>query len=223
LGFPKSLSYKPGAKEKGMGSWHVLIGVTATIISAATATPLNSAPALESSAMTPVMAMHGQNTKCTSLKTVRITSSTEWRSLWLEHATGDPDAQVRRSERSTEVEFDFERIMVIGVFDPNRDNSAGFTAYSVSESRNRIVIRLDDHSYQTLTITKLDDHSDQRGNGESYSAPRPWGIIALPRSGKEIVLELDDRAHTYEPPAWKEWRRIAAVKEEEAVIRPRTH
>jgi hypothetical protein len=160
---------------------------------------LNSAPSLEGRALRPLVAMHGQNTKCTALKTLRITSKSEWRSIWLEHNTGNPDAEVHLTELPVDVDFDFESIMVVGVFNPKRDNSAGFTAVSISEEPTRIIIKLDDHSYQTLN---------------NWRPALPWGILALPRSTKEIVLELDERANVRDPPLWKKWRTIPSIKEE---------
>jgi hypothetical protein len=148
------------------------------------------------------MMMHGRHSKITDQRILRITSKEEWEALWLEHRTGSKDG--RAPTGFEYVDLDFERFMVLAVFWP-RDNCDGFTADSVWEDDAQITIRLDDHSYQTGVFSSSTDS----GVASVDSDYGPWGVLALPKSRKEIVLELDERAHIGDLPVWTKWKTIA--------------
>jgi hypothetical protein len=169
---------------------------------------VNSAPEIKRTAIKPLLTMHGGHSKITKQRILRITSKEEWEALWLEHRTGNKD----RRDTPTGfdyVDVDFERFMVIAVFWPNRDNCGGFTADSISEGDTRITIRLDDHGYQTAVI--FSNENPDGGLTSLHTDYGPWGVLILPKSEKEIILELDERDHIRDPAAWKRWKTIAAT------------
>jgi hypothetical protein len=137
----------------------------------------------------PLMSLYGRNSKITKEKLLRVTSTKEWKSLWLEHKTGRPDP--KELPRDLEhVELDFEEVMVLAIFEGESSNCQGFTAHSIREDGEQIIVRVKAHNYQSGVITP---------------ATQAWGILVLPRSDKEVVLELDVRALIDAPPEWKRW------------------
>jgi hypothetical protein len=137
------------------------------------------------------MAMRGTSSKITKQRILRLTEEKEWLALWLEHMTGSKDDVIP--------EFDFDKIMVIGIFDPQLDNSNGFSADSITEDRKQITIKVNDHSFQSVVPNEIK---------EAASEARPWGIIVLPKSEKPVILERDVRNHIKDPPKWEKWKTI---------------
>jgi hypothetical protein len=140
----------------------------------------------------PLLTLYGRNSKITEMKVLRVTSEKEWKALWLEHKTGSPDPTVAPGDLEY-AELDFGKVMAIAVFEGEASNCAGYTAHSISEDRERITVRLRAHSY-----------------GSAFETPvtQAWGILVLPRSDKEIVLERDIRSEKIDPPVWKEWKKF---------------
>ena len=138
----------------------------------------------------PIMEMYGADTRITEEKVFRITSRDVWQSIWCEHCTGKRRCDSRCSLPET-IEVDFDRMMIIALFIPNRDNSDGLSSYSVIEDSYCIRIRLDEHSYQS---------------GSDTPTGCPWGIIVLPRSDKPVVLERDAQIQAGGFPIWVYWR-----------------
>ena len=140
----------------------------------------------------PLLTLYGRNSKITETKVLRVTSEKEWKALWMKHKTGSPDPKVVPGDLEY-AELDFGKVMVIAVFEGEASNCAGYTAHSIREDRKRITVRLRAHKY---------------GSAGETPATQAWGILVLPRSGKEIVLERDVRSEKKGPPVWKEWKRF---------------
>jgi hypothetical protein len=129
----------------------------------------------------------------------RITSEERLDGLWLEHKTGDTK-YTGTTPKCDQIDVDFQHFMVIALVQPIRDNCGGFSAVSIEEDSNTITIRLDDHSFQSVTNAKEEEES--KGS--------PWGMIILPKSAKEIVLMTNEQPIIGRRPMWKVWRTIAA-------------
>jgi hypothetical protein len=88
--------------------------------------------------------------------------------------------------------------MVLAVFAGNTSNCRGYTAESIREEGGRIIVRVFAHTYQS---------------DEDTPSTQPWGVLVLPRSDKEVVLERDVRSLLSEPPRWKEWIAFPKISE----------
>jgi hypothetical protein len=140
----------------------------------------------------PLLTLYGRNSKITARKVLRITSEKEWQALWMEHKTGSPNPKAPPGDLEY-AELDFGKVMALAVFEGEAVNCAGYTAHSISEGRERITVRLTAHKY---------------GSQGKTPATQAWGILVLPRSGKEIVVERDVRSEKKGPPVWKEWQKF---------------
>ena len=143
----------------------------------------------------PLLTLYGRNSKITEAKLLRVTSEKEWNALWMEHKTGDRDPKTLSGDLEY-VELDFGNVMAIAVFEGEAVNCRGYTAHSISEDAKRITVRVMAHRYGSLGETP---------------ATQAWGILVLPKSGKEIVLEHDVRRQKSGPPVWKEWKKFPAI------------
>ena len=131
---------------------------------------------------------------------VRITTKEAFQSLYLRHLGKDPaqfDAHYNEYQVPT---IDFDRCMVVAVFQGNTWNTANLYVREVHDERARLVVRFDRHSYQTFGFG-----SD--GGGKRVT---PFGFFVMPRSEKEIVLEENVRQYLNEGPRWQECARLAA-------------
>lgn len=152
------------------------------------------------SVLRPLVALDGRKSQIKKVKQLRITSADDWRALWREHQNGSAEASV--SPRAFEsIDLDFERVMAVAIFKGEGPVSTGVTAESIREIDGEIVIRLDEHSYQT-------------GLAPDMAVPSKdcaWGILVLPRSNKAIVFERDVRTLIADPPEWKKLTRLPAL------------
>jgi hypothetical protein len=128
---------------------------------------------------------------------VRITTAEDWRALWMEHKTGSAEpADVPKDLEHADL--DFEKVMAIAVFQGESSNCRGYSSHSIDEVEGRILVRVEAHTYQS---------------GFDTPDTQAWGILVLPRSTEEVVLEHDVRGVIAAPPKWKEWARFPAIKE----------
>jgi hypothetical protein len=149
----------------------------------------------KSASIKPLMTMYGRNSKITKEKVLRVLSAKEWKDLWIEHKLGF--ANPKDVPRDFEfVEFDFDKIMVIAVFGGQGSNQAGYTAYSISDDGRRITIRIDANPYST---------------GFPGDETQAWGILVLPQSDKEIVLQRNAQIYKHAPPSWEKWTTFPAM------------
>jgi hypothetical protein len=151
-------------------------------------------------AVKPLVTLHGENSKIAEPKFVRITSEKDWKALWYEHKYGSPDSQ---HLDYTDIEIDFEKMMVVAVFGGKVGMTSGYPFDSGSEDRKRIILRLCTLGYQMAP----------NADGEAVARAlrsQPWGIYVFPRSDKEIVLERDDRRMLNQPAKWVKWKTLPA-------------
>ncbi len=139
-------------------------------------------------AFRPYVTWSGPESRVEKREYVRVTGAEEWRRLWARHA-GMVDAGGLYGPPMPEV--DFGQCMVVAVFEGGASNTRGLTAISVTEEKERIVLRYDwqSKSYQTM------DTADR---------VILYGIFVLPRSSKAVVVEEDTHTLITGDPTWKE-------------------
>ncbi len=141
----------------------------------------------------PCVVFTGAHSKVTERGYQRITSREEWATLWLRHkgeVTGN--GYNFYYNRHDVPQIDFERYMVIAIFQGQQKNSAGLKAVMVTENPDRLLFRFDDKSFQT---------SGPDGGAEHVTV---YGFFVLPRSTKALVLEECRHRLKGEPPLWQE-------------------
>jgi hypothetical protein len=136
----------------------------------------------------PLVTLTGTDSHVKECSYHRITSEDEWIKIWQRH-TGP-----RESKDFIPLGFpiiDFEKCMVIAVFQGNGWNSSGLKTILVKEGKDDIVFRFEDMHYQTM---------GPGGGGERVTV---YGFFVLPRSDKTVVLEENQQIYLGEPPVWK--------------------
>jgi hypothetical protein len=169
----------------------VLLGTIAVLVSAPVGYPEEKVEV----GTKPLFAMHGRNSKITKQKLLRITKAEEWQALWMEHKIGS----AKPKDVPGDFEYsnlDYDKVMVIAVFEGEGINCRGYTSHSIREVETRVVVRVNAHTYQS---------------GINTPDTQAWGILVIPRSSKEVVLEHDVRGLIEAPPEWKEWARFPAL------------
>jgi hypothetical protein len=144
----------------------------------------------------PLAVLSGPSSKVSEASYRRVTSSDQWKRVWLDHLGLSDDTIYRPA-----FEVDFQRCMVLAVFRGKMVNVASERVDSVTETERAIVVRIDDTGYQTGGIGS-DDHADH---------VTPYVFVVLPKSGKQIILENNVQPYLGQPPEWKELARIEAV------------
>lgn len=157
---------------------------------------VNSEERVTPPAAKPLMTLYGRNSKIAKEKLVRITSEKEWYSLWLEHKIGSSTPKAVPGDLEF-AELDFRQVMVVAVFEGKSVNCRGFPCHSISEDRERILVRLNPLMYQS---------------GVPTPRTEAWGILVLPRLNKQIVVERDVRGLIDDPPKWEAWRTFPAIR-----------
>lgn len=129
----------------------------------------------------------------------RVTSRDQWVALWPRH-TGRESSDMFEGKYGDfhnpagVPDVDFDRCLVIAVFQGARVNSAGLKVVSVQDEGRRIVLRFEDKFYQTGSV-----YPD--GGSVKVSA---YGFFVLPRLTKPIVLEEPRPRMKPEAPVWRE-------------------
>jgi Tfp pilus assembly protein PilF len=123
----------------------------------------------------------------------RAMSEDEWIKIWQRHKGEKESKDYDLFYNPLGLpSIDFEKCMVIAVFQGSGVNSAGLKAVAILEEKDRIVLRFQDKSYQT---------AGPDGGGEQVTV---YGFFVLPRSSKTVVLEENVQNGMHQPPVWKE-------------------
>ena len=117
----------------------------------------------------------------------RIESEKAWEALWLKHQTGKKERGNSVPNSFTFCEVDFKKYMLLAVFQGFGVNRSGYEVHSITEEKDRLVIRVLPNNFQTLF---------------ELSKTTAWGVFVLPRSTKPVVIELDTKSLTADPPKW---------------------
>lgn len=123
----------------------------------------------------------------------RITAEEDWTRVWQKHKGQKENEEYNLYYNPLGLPLvDFDRYMVIGVFQGSGANNAGLNAVSISEEQDRIVLRFENKSYQTL------------GPDGGAKAVTVYGFFVVPRSAKSVTLEENVQGLIGGPPVWKE-------------------
>jgi hypothetical protein len=135
----------------------------------------------------PLLALTGRKSKVLAPGYHRIETAEAWKALWMRHQTGKskPDTA---PENLHHVDVDFDRCIVIAVFQGDGSSCEGYEVDSIQESASRILVRVRAHHVQT-------------GQGYVHES-EAWGVFVIPRSRKPVVVELDTRSLIRSPPKW---------------------
>lgn len=141
----------------------------------------------------PYVTLTGTDSHVKERSYFRVTSQDEWIGTWHRHqgAKGSKDYDLFYNPLGLPY-IDFERCMVIAVFQGSGWNSAGLRASQILEENAQIVLRFEDKHYQT---------GGADGGGRKVSV---YGFFVLPRSSKTVVLEENVQGYKGRPPVWKE-------------------
>jgi hypothetical protein len=145
----------------------------------------------------PLMTIYGMHSKITKQRVARITLAEDWRALWSEHV--GPAKRLAGGDDVEHIEPDFDRVMAIAVF-MGKGAYVPFTLDSIVETSERIMLRKRNIGQRSGAFTPDLDANSQ-----------PWGVIILPRSNKEIVLQYDVRSEMDAPPKWKDSEKLPAL------------
>jgi len=145
----------------------------------------------------PLVTLDGEHSRITKQKLLRITSAKEWEALWKEHI-GSPKSKKRVAGLDT-VQLDFSKVMAVAIFDGSAFACTGYKVYAIKELDNQLVMQVQVKSFQTITDSTLDHPSEA------------WGIVIVPHSNKEIILEQDVNTSLGYPPIWNVWKKFPAI------------
>ena len=138
-------------------------------------------------AVKPLLALDGRESKNTKAGYHRIESPEAWKALWLRHNTGTekPD---KIPVTMPQAEVDFSRCMIVAVFQGKEELCDGYKVHSVLETNDNITVRIQARSFAVgdTTVPKT----------------AAWGIFVLPRSTKQLLVELDTKSDKSDPPKW---------------------
>jgi hypothetical protein len=148
----------------------------------------------------PSVVLSGSDSAIQKPEMQRITKESAWATLWNRHV-----AQLERikSERpvAPEPQVDFEKFMIIAIFDGSTWNTAGLRFVTAKETETEVVLGLDWRTYQT------------RGDGHEVT---PYGFLVLPRTTKALRIQLDVRGlpeyAADAPPKWKDIHTFPAME-----------
>jgi hypothetical protein len=143
----------------------------------------------------PLVVLTGKDSHVRQLAYVRIDSSAKWKKVWLRHLGLSGDT-IHRSA----FDIDLRRCVVIAIFDGQSVNKCGFRVESVRDVGETIVVRFEAIGFQT------------GGPDGGAKHVTPYAFIVLPKTEKEIVLEVNDQSLKVESPVWKEVARLPQVQ-----------
>jgi len=127
-------------------------------------------------AMRPLAEMSGAYSKIATRFYIAVTSEKEWNRIWAKHS-GQSDAIL--SAGGTQLHVDFDRYMVLAVFQGEQPYNLGVVAQSIDEGMDKLTFRFTNKWV-----------SAENGTPQRTAIPyTPFGIFVLPRVLKEVVME----------------------------------
>jgi hypothetical protein len=145
----------------------------------------------------PYVTLTGADSHVKERSYYRVTSEGEWIKVWQRHKGAKESKDYVLFYNPLDLPYiDFEKCMVIAVFQGSGWNSAGLTAVAILEEKDSIVMRFQQKYYQT---------GGPGGGGKQVTV---YGFFVLPRSSKTVVLEENVQNYKGQPPVWKELFRL---------------
>ena len=143
----------------------------------------------------PCVILTGADSQVKSEGYFRVESEKEWTSVWHRHKGVEEVKQYDTFFNPLGLPgIDFDKYMVIAVFYGSGWNNAGIKVVSITEEKERLLLRFRGKWYQTVG-------PGPDGGGRPGCA---YGFLVLPRTAKTVVLEEDVQHLTGGPPVWKE-------------------
>jgi hypothetical protein len=124
----------------------------------------------------PVIEMSGAYSKVSNRYYAVVTSEKEWERIWVRHSG---QAESILAVGGTRFNVDFDRYVVVAVFQGIQPYNLGVVAQSVDETPDRTVLR-----FTNRWVTTTEDSPAH--TGAPYT---PFGLFVIPRASKEVVLE----------------------------------
>jgi hypothetical protein len=142
----------------------------------------------------PYVTLTGTDSRVTERSYHRIASEADWIRIWQRHKGVQESKDYNLFNNPLDLPYvDFDKCMVIAVFQGSGWNSAGFKAAAVLEEKDGVVLRLAEKSYQTAGPV-----------GGGAKQVTVYGFFVLPRSDKTVVLEENVQHYIGRPPVWEE-------------------
>ena len=124
----------------------------------------------------------------------RILTEKKWKEIW--KSTWGPKVELDRFKRARAPKIDFQRYLVLALYQGEGWNSDGLEIVSLTETVDRIRLRYQDQSYQT---------SGLNGGGVRV---RAFALVVIPRSTKVVIIEENVQRLIGQPARWKERARF---------------
>lgn len=161
-----------------------------------------AAPQEQANSM-PLLTLAGAHSKIDEPLCVRITTAEDFQKLYMRHLGEDPKRFDKFYNPHGVPVIDFDRCLVLAVFRGQTWNRAGVYVHSAEEANGRLLVRVQDRSYQTF---------GPDGGGNQVT---PFGIFVMPHNTSEMIVELDVRSLIDAPPEWKEIDRFPETGDDE--------
>lgn len=141
----------------------------------------------------PLLVLTGADSKAEQAGFFRAESADELKAHWLAHLGLKAEEAFR--QRSPVLDVDFDRCMVVVLFQGRKTNSRGLDVLGLEESDSALTLRYDDRSFQTA--------------GGVVNVV-PFAFVVLPKTNKPVVVEENVQNLKNQPPKWKERAKLAA-------------
>lgn len=158
----------------------------------------------------PLLVMSGHKSKIEDASCQRITATEDWKKLWAKHQTGSADLKgLPRDFNYTD--FDFDQVAIIAMFDGVQDSVGygGYRLHSIRNTGDRIVVRVEQVHLQTGFLDR--DTSAESLDEKQARFNTDWMVVLLPRSSKEIVVEVDSNVRVESQHEWTELKRFPVL------------
>lgn len=129
----------------------------------------------EDTRLSPIVALSGADTKIAKTDYLKIDSQNKWEDVWLQHVgCKNVEKYDYFFNKNGIPVVDFEKYMVIAVFQAPGENCAGIDAYSIIEKEKEIIFDFEAKYYQVVEDT--------------HDPGNAFGFFVLPKSDKKIVI-----------------------------------
>ncbi|MFH0944309.1 MAG: hypothetical protein V2A76_03850 [Planctomycetota bacterium] len=176
----------------------IMIGLIAlATLGAALPVPAERAPDEDNAAIKPVVTWSGPNSRITERTYLRMVKQNDLLRTWYDHLGTQPKSGGRHDPSVDPVipEVDFDRYMVLGIFQGKECNSTGVFVDSIEETDDELIVKFDEHTYQTEAPMGQADQGDR---------VTPFGIFVVPRTNKPVVFVENVQGLLHAPPEWEE-------------------
>lgn len=152
----------------------------------------------------PLAMLTGDSSKITKPKTLLVSNNQDWLTLWREHRTGSATKK-ENSDEAELIEFNFQEVLIIAIFDGNVTACHNYSLPSLIESEKAVRLQI------TLNCSQTGHSGDPEVDKRTFATRQTWGVFVIPRTNKEIILEQNAQILIGEKPIWEVWKRFPKV------------